>query len=66
MLRTPYRRSVYIESPILAPMQNGLDPYTPDEPLYECMDCGSRLAGGSGGSCGDCGGTLKNIAVPRE
>jgi hypothetical protein len=47
-------------------MQNGLDPYTPDEPLYECMDCGSRLAGGSGGSCGDCGGTLKNIAVPRE
>jgi DNA-directed RNA polymerase subunit RPC12/RpoP len=47
-------------------MQNGLDPYTPEEPLYECMDCGGRLTGGSGGSCADCGGTLKNIAVPRE
>jgi len=47
-------------------MQNGLDPYTPAEPLYECMTCGSRVSGGTGGSCGDCGGTLKNIAVPRE
>jgi rRNA maturation endonuclease Nob1 len=47
-------------------MQNGLDPYTPEEPLYECLDCSSRSAGENGGACGDCGGTLKNIAVPRE
>jgi len=66
MLRTAYRASVYSESPFFALMQNGLDPYTPDEPLYECMDCGGRHSGGIGGSCGDCGGTLKNIAVPRE
>jgi rRNA maturation endonuclease Nob1 len=47
-------------------MHNRLDPYTPGEPLYECMDCGNRSAGGTGGTCEDCGGTLKNIAVPRE
>lgn len=47
-------------------MHNGIDPYTPEESLYECFDCGDRTAGGTGGSCTDCGGTVKNIAVPRE
>jgi rRNA maturation endonuclease Nob1 len=47
-------------------MHDGIDPYTAEEPLYECMDCGSRLSGGTGGRCEGCGGTLKNIAVPRE
>lgn len=47
-------------------MHDGIDPYTPEEPLYECLDCGERSSSGSGGSCGACGGTLKNIAVPWE
>ena len=47
-------------------MQDGIDPYTPGEPLYECADCGSRSVGGTGGTCPDCGGTLRNITVPRE
>jgi rRNA maturation endonuclease Nob1 len=47
-------------------MYDGIDPYTPAEPLYECLGCGERSVGGNGGSCGDCGGTLKNIAVSRE
>jgi hypothetical protein len=47
-------------------MHNGIDPYKPEEPLYECLDCGDRSAGGVRGPCEGCGGTLKNIAVPRE
>lgn len=47
-------------------MRNGLDPYTPGEPLYECMGCGSRSSGGTGGTCEDCGGALKNIAISQE
>ncbi|MDX1746479.1 MAG: rubrerythrin-like domain-containing protein [Halobacteriales archaeon] len=47
-------------------MLNRIDPYTPDEPMYECLDCGGRSSGGTHGPCSDCGGTVKNIAVPRE
>lgn len=47
-------------------MPNGLDPYTPGEPIYECLECGNRSVDGTGDACPDCGGTVKNIAVPRE
>ena len=47
-------------------MHDGIDPYTPGEPLYECLECGVRSAGPTDGPCGDCGGTVRNIAVPRE
>lgn len=47
-------------------MQNGIDPYTPEEPLYECLECGGRSTDGTGGTCEDCGGAVKNIAIARE
>ncbi|AGB37459.1 rubrerythrin-like domain-containing protein [Natronococcus occultus] len=43
-----------------------VDPYTPDEPRYECANCGYRGGPGSGELCPDCAGQLRNIAVPRE
>lgn len=47
-------------------MQKFSDPYTPDEAVYECHQCGHRVEGGSGGTCPQCGGGVKNIAVARE
>jgi rRNA maturation endonuclease Nob1 len=43
------------------------DPYTPDESHYECTNCGARLqTDGNVETCGQCGGSVRNIAVPRE
>jgi rRNA maturation endonuclease Nob1 len=39
----------------------------PDEPTYECLDCGRHYEGKpDGGFCPRCGGDLHNISVPRE
>lgn len=43
-----------------------VDPYTPDESYYECVDCLHRTTGETAGSCPECGATMRNIAVPRE
>jgi rubrerythrin len=42
------------------------DPYTPEESVYECYNCGTRITSGSPGRCPDCDSTVRNIAVPRE
>jgi Zn finger protein HypA/HybF involved in hydrogenase expression len=48
-------------------MHSAIDPYDPEVSLYECYDCGHHkkstvhLA-----ICSECGGSMKNIAVPRE
>ena len=43
------------------------DPYTPNDGLYECLDCGGRTESESHiGDCPSCGGTVHNIAIPRE
>lgn len=41
------------------------DPHTPEEPVYECYQCGTRVRG-KATVCPDCEGKVKNIAVPRE
>lgn len=41
------------------------DPYTPDESVYECYQCGTRIRE-STPVCPDCKGEVKNIAVTRE
>ncbi|MWG35722.1 rubrerythrin-like domain-containing protein [Halomarina oriensis] len=44
-----------------------VDPYTPGEAVFECVDCQHRTASSEHvGSCPECGGTIKNIAVARE
>jgi methionyl-tRNA synthetase len=43
---------------------HGIDPFDPDDPIYECPGCGARSD--SGGECEECSSTLKNITVPRE
>jgi rRNA maturation endonuclease Nob1 len=47
---------------------NRNDPYTPPGAyIYECQGCGGRVESESRlGKCPDCGGTVRNIAVPRE
>ena len=47
---------------------NRSDPYDPPgEYLYECWECGERVwTEEPTGTCGECGGTVKNLAVPRE
>ena len=47
---------------------NRNDPFDPpEEYLYECLECGARTwTEDRIGRCGDCGGTVKNLAVPRE
>lgn len=43
------------------------DSYQPSTGTYECSDCLHReQATDFPGSCPECGGTLRNIAVPRE
>lgn len=42
------------------------DPYTPDAPVYECYNCGTRVTGERPDGCPDCDSGLKNISVPRE
>lgn len=44
-----------------------IDPYPPEESVYECMGCGNRVATTDHLSiCPDCEGDVRNIAVPRE
>lgn len=43
---------------------HGLDPYEPDDPIYECPNCGTRSD--ARGECEKCSTTLQNITVPRE
>jgi hypothetical protein len=47
---------------------NRTDPYDPpEEYLYECRECHGRTRTESRlGSCEECGGSLENLAVPRE
>lgn len=48
-------------------MRNITDPWTSEESVYECYECGHRLrTEGHQGSCPKCEGRMKNIAVPRE
>lgn len=48
-------------------MQGNTDPWTPEESVYECYECGHRLTiEGHQGLCPECEGRMKNIAVPRE
>ncbi|MFB6218184.1 MAG: rubrerythrin-like domain-containing protein [Halobacteriaceae archaeon] len=43
------------------------DPYTPGQYYFECTVCGERTTADEHRSeCASCGGTLTNIAVPRE
>lgn len=46
------------------------DPYDPDEPYYECIECHHRVAEsaveGEPDACPECGGDAKNINVPRD
>lgn len=43
------------------------DPFTTDAYRYECPGCGARTRADQPlGSCPDCGGSVRNIAVPRE
>jgi tRNA(Ile2) C34 agmatinyltransferase TiaS len=41
-----------------------IDPYDPDDPIYECPNCGARSD--TSGDCEECSTTLQNITVPRE
>ncbi len=42
------------------------DPHSRDEPLYECLDCGSRVEGETDDRlCADCGGYMQNIGITR-
>lgn len=44
-----------------------VDPYTPEESVFECLDCQHRVVSSEHvGACPKCGGTTKNIAVARE
>lgn len=42
------------------------DPYTPDDSVYECYDCGTRISESSPGRCPECDSVVKNLTVPRE
>jgi rubrerythrin len=44
------------------------DPYEPDRGYYECPSCGTRTTSDAPiASCpDDCGGSVRNLAVPRE
>jgi rRNA maturation endonuclease Nob1 len=43
------------------------DPWTPEESVYECYGCGSRVVVEDHlGTCPDCGDAVKNIAVAQE
>jgi hypothetical protein len=43
------------------------DSYEPGGATYECNDCLNRQQTDKfPGECPECGGTLRNIAVPRE
>ena len=44
-----------------------VDPYSPTEGYYECIECGHREhRSDSPGRCPNCDGQVQNIAVPRE
>lgn len=44
-----------------------VDPYSPDDGRYECLDCGERYERESHPDvCPGCNGRLRNVAVPRE
>jgi hypothetical protein len=45
-----------------------MDPYTPTDSEYECVECHNRITTEDDfhGVCPGCGGEMKNIAVPRE
>ncbi|RXK49110.1 rubrerythrin-like domain-containing protein [Halorientalis pallida] len=46
---------------------DGIDPYRPDESVYECVECNGRFRTNDHlSSCEGCGGDVQNIAVPRE
>ncbi len=47
---------------------NRNDPYTPKGAyIYECTVCAERIESTERiGECSECGGTVQNIAVPRE
>jgi Zn finger protein HypA/HybF involved in hydrogenase expression len=48
-------------------VNHDIDPYTPEVSTYECQTCSHRVTvEGHQGACPECGGTVKNIAVPRE
>ncbi|MFC5973294.1 rubrerythrin-like domain-containing protein [Halomarina salina] len=46
---------------------NTVDPYTPEEAVFECLACQNRIVSEEYvGPCPECGGETKNIAVARE
>jgi Zn finger protein HypA/HybF involved in hydrogenase expression len=46
---------------------HGIDPYSPDEPVYECQHCGNRTESSDHLTvCPNCDGEVRNIAIPRE
>lgn len=48
-------------------MRNDIDPYTPTESVFECVECHHRVVESSHrGNCSECGATVVNIAVSRE
>jgi Zn finger protein HypA/HybF involved in hydrogenase expression len=48
-------------------MNYSFDPFSPTRSVYECYDCGHRVAvDGHRGVCPECSGQVKNIAVARE
>lgn len=44
-----------------------IDPYSPSDGYFECLDCGNRESSVDRlSACPQCDGTVRNIAVPRE
>lgn len=42
------------------------DPHARDDPMFECLDCGTRFPEDvEGRLCSECGGYLRNIGVSR-
>ena len=51
----------------MVPHHSAIDPFSPETNYFECVDCGNRTPSNKRlTTCEDCGGTLQNIAVPRE
>lgn len=42
------------------------DPHDPDQPYYECIECGNRVEAASPGDCPECGGEMRNLDTPRD
>ncbi|GAB6877935.1 hypothetical protein JCM17823_02090 [Halorubrum gandharaense] len=51
----------------MTPTHNEIDPYSPSNGYFECLDCGHRESGVERlADCPECAGEVRNIAVARE